>query len=146
VPCQQCWIEVQLLDDADNPVAGEPYWIKLPDGEVMEGSLNDEGFVRLAPIPCGICIVRFPKWDAASFTHMAACPPNKKDWIEIVLMDDNQQPVAGEPYSIQLPDGSIVEGKLGEDGRARHEGIQKGTCQVKFPRLETADFISHSAT
>lgn len=57
------WIEVQLIDEADQPVAGEKYAITLPGGRVIEGRLNDAGLVRLEGIPPGICQVSFPKLD-----------------------------------------------------------------------------------
>lgn len=57
------WIEVQLLDELDQPVAGEKYAITLPGGRVIEGRLNDEGLVRLEGIPAGVCQVTFPKLD-----------------------------------------------------------------------------------
>ena len=57
------WIEVQLIDEADQPVAYEKYAITLPGGRVVEGRLNDAGLVRLEGIPPGICQVTFPKLD-----------------------------------------------------------------------------------
>ncbi len=33
-------------------------------------------------------------------------PPGPKTFIEIVLLDDNGKPVAGEAYKIVLPDGN----------------------------------------
>ena len=60
----------------------------------------------------------------------------KKDWIEILLVDDEGNPVAGEPYSVTLPDGSTVaDGTLDEKGFARVDGIDPGTCKVTFPKL-----------
>lgn len=57
----------------------------------------------------------------------------KKTWIEIALKDDKGHPVPGERYKIKLPDGSVLEGSLDGDGRARVDGIDPGTAQVSFP-------------
>ena len=56
-------------------------------------------------------------------------------WIEIVLLDSDDQPVAGEKYRITLPDGSVAEGTTDNDGKAKVEQIKPGTCQVTFPGL-----------
>ena len=60
----------------------------------------------------------------------------KKSWIEIKLLDEENRPVPGEPYEIKLPDGSVVEGTLDGEGFARVDGIDPGSAEVKFPRLD----------
>ena len=60
----------------------------------------------------------------------------KKSWIEIELVDEEDQPVPGEKYKITLPDGSVAKGTLDENGFARIEGIEPGTCQITFSELD----------
>jgi len=63
----------------------------------------------------------------------------KKDelsWIEIELVDEDDEPVPGKVYKITLSDGSVIEGTLDGEGFARHDGIPKGTCKVTFPELD----------
>lgn len=61
----------------------------------------------------------------------------KTSWIEIVLIDEADQPVPGEPYEITLADGeTVASGTLDHKGFARVEGIEPGTCKVTFPRLD----------
>jgi hypothetical protein len=57
-------------------------------------------------------------------------------WIEILLLDMNDQPVPNEKYKIELPDGSIVQGTLDAQGLARHTGLKPGECKVTFPDLD----------
>ncbi|MEZ4339913.1 MAG: hypothetical protein R3B82_25100 [Sandaracinaceae bacterium] len=58
-------------------------------------------------------------------------------WIEIELLDMSDQPVAGERYQIELPDGSVRRGVLDGRGRARVDRLkQAGTCKVTFPNLD----------
>jgi hypothetical protein len=57
-------------------------------------------------------------------------------WIEIELVDEENQSVPGEKYRIELPDGSVVEGSLDSQGRARCEGIAPGNCKITFPNLD----------
>lgn len=58
-----------------------------------------------------------------------------KTWVEIVLLDEDDVPVAGEPYKLVLPDGTTRYGTLDKDGKAREDNIDPGTCQVSFPRI-----------
>ncbi len=60
----------------------------------------------------------------------------KRSWIEIKLVDEEDQPVPGEPYQITLPDGSVIEGTLNEEGCARVDGLDPGSCSVTFPNLD----------
>jgi type VI secretion system secreted protein VgrG len=63
-------------------------------------------------------------------------PPPEKTWIELELVDEADQPVPGEPYEVELPDGKIATGTTGADGVARVEGVEPGTCKIRFPRLD----------
>lgn len=61
----------------------------------------------------------------------------KKSWIEIELVDEENNPVPGEKYKVILPDGkTVAEGTLDEKGFARIEGIDPGTCKITFPNLD----------
>ncbi|MFY9510823.1 MAG: hypothetical protein WAQ05_07605, partial [Rubrivivax sp.] len=55
VPVLFGWIEVQLLDEAGDPVAGEPWHIVCPDGESREGVTDGRGMIRLDGIAPGVC-------------------------------------------------------------------------------------------
>jgi hypothetical protein len=60
----------------------------------------------------------------------------EKVWIEIMLVDETNHPVAGERFRILLPNGKKVEGKTDSRGMARVDNIDPGTCQVTFPYLD----------
>ncbi len=60
----------------------------------------------------------------------------EKSWIEIELVDEEDEPVPGEKYKITLPDASVAKGTLDNKGFARIEGIEPGTCQITFPNLD----------
>jgi len=61
---------------------------------------------------------------------------NKKSWIEIELVDEAGEPVAGEAYEITLPNGTTTKGTLDGKGFARVDGIDPGTCKVTFTNLD----------
>lgn len=58
-----------------------------------------------------------------------------KDFIEIELVDDQGNPCPNERYELKLPDGSIRSGRLDANGRARMDGIEPGTAQVRYPDI-----------
>ena len=60
----------------------------------------------------------------------------KTSWIEIEMVDEDDKPVVGQAYSIELPDGSVASGTLDEKGFARVEHIESGTCKIGFPDLD----------
>jgi hypothetical protein len=62
--------------------------------------------------------------------------PCTNSWIGITLVDEEDQPVPGEAYKITLSDGSEITGALDGEGKARLDGIQRGTCQITFPDLD----------
>jgi hypothetical protein len=66
----------------------------------------------------------------------SAVQPCPLVWIEIELVDEKNQPVSGEEYRIELTDGSVAEGTLDSQGKARHDGIPPGSCKVTFPNLD----------
>ena len=67
-------------------------------------------------------------------------PPPELTFIEIVLVDDDGAPAAGERYEVRHPSGEIRSGTLDADGKARVEGIPDGHCEVTFPDLDGRDW------
>jgi hypothetical protein len=64
----------------------------------------------------------------------------EKTWIAIELLDDQGEPVPFERYRLRLPDGTIREGRLDANGRARADGIEPGTAEVSFPDRDADDW------
>jgi hypothetical protein len=45
-------------------VAGEPFRVELPGGQIREGRLDARGVALLTGIvDAGTCLVNFPRWD-----------------------------------------------------------------------------------
>jgi len=140
------WIEIELVDMEGNPVPNERYWIELPDGRVHEGRLDAEGRAYFGELDPGECNVRFPDLDGEAVASPGDPPLAKwkrqararerPTWIEIELVGMDGSPIPDEAYRLALPTGEVREGRLDEDGRARVEGIDPGTCRVTFPALD----------
>lgn len=64
------WIEVQLVNQDDKPRKGERYKLRLPDGSVREGKLNDNGLMRASDTPTGSCEICFPDIDASEWKQV----------------------------------------------------------------------------
>ncbi len=81
--------------------------------------------------------------------QMADSSPNRqmlqpcnatKAWIEFRLVDQNNQPMAGEPYRVRLPDQSIMTGKLDEEGKVRFDGIAPGQASICFTNIDEREW------
>jgi hypothetical protein len=57
-------------------------------------------------------------------------------WVEIELVGEDDEPIPGARYRITAPGGTVREGELDEEGRARLDGIAPGACRVTFPELD----------
>ncbi len=63
-------------------------------------------------------------------------PQRNKTWIEIELVDDQDNPIPNERCRLELPDGSIWEGTTDAGGIARVDYIDPGECEVNFPNID----------
>jgi uncharacterized protein involved in type VI secretion and phage assembly len=62
-PYEGHWVSIDLKDDQGNPVAGEYYEITKPDGSVIEGTLDVNGYARVWVDTPGQCQITFPNRD-----------------------------------------------------------------------------------
>lgn len=145
LPCKRCWIEIELRDDHDAAVGHQPYWIKLPDGQIREGRLDERGLARLDGIPCGLCLVRFPGLTAPA-VRLQAASGARRHFLEIELLGADDIGVADEPYRVTLPDGSTRSGTLDRKGMARVDDLPEGLCRVTFPGLDRSEYMKASGS
>ncbi|MEN8151890.1 MAG: hypothetical protein ABFS86_18895 [Planctomycetota bacterium] len=57
------WLEIRLVDMADEPVPGERFKLRLENGMVFNGTLDPEGVARIEYIPEGTHTLIFPRYD-----------------------------------------------------------------------------------
>jgi hypothetical protein len=60
----------------------------------------------------------------------------EETWIEVLVVDDDDRPVAGVEYEIELSDGRVRRGKTSEHGILRYDGMPPGSCKVKLLSVE----------
>ena len=60
----------------------------------------------------------------------------KKTWVEIELVDSQGKVLAGEPYEIKMGEEVLSTGTTDEKGMARIEGIDPGSVDIIFPRID----------
>lgn len=61
VPCEYTWVEFELLDEDGKPVPNIPFRVKLPDGTIVNSTLNAQGRARFPTVVPGNCEFSFPE-------------------------------------------------------------------------------------
>ncbi|MBL8241362.1 MAG: hypothetical protein JNM66_28315 [Bryobacterales bacterium] len=69
------WLELELIGEDGKPIPFAQYRVRLPDGALVEGYLNSNGFSRLdgLTIP-GSCAVCFPEFDLDAWSYLDSTP------------------------------------------------------------------------
>ena len=67
---EKTWVEFQLVNRKGQPVAGARYRLKITDGSIREGKLNEKGSVRVPGIDPGVCEITFLEYDAREWKRV----------------------------------------------------------------------------
>lgn len=59
-------------------------------------------------------------------------------WIHVIVVDEDDQPLAGVRYRLELTDGRKREGRTGEDGGIYFDEIPAGECKLVLPDYANA--------
>ena len=111
--------------------------------ELAEGSLGTIAlYRRIGPRPALV----FDNVDeAVSLSDLADEIAEEDPWhfIEIELIDEDDEPVPGIAVQVALPDGRSRGGQSDDFGLVRIESIStEGGCRIRFPGLR-ADAVEH---
>jgi hypothetical protein len=68
----------------------------------------------------------------------SAVAPRATTFIEIVLTDADDKPIAGQPFELELADGRTLRPKTNRNGSLRIESVPEGTCGFAVPELDDA--------
>jgi hypothetical protein len=101
----------------------------LADGQLRAYVVKQNEGGGKAPVPDKPKTIPPPKQD-------------KKTFVAIQLLTDEAEPkpVPFKRYRIELPDASVREGQLDQNGAAQINDIDPGTCKVSFPDFDGADW------
>ena len=70
------WIEIELVGEDGSPVGGEEYEIKLPDGILVTGYLDENGWARVEGIEqAGQCEISMPRLDRDAWNRLGGTLP-----------------------------------------------------------------------
>jgi hypothetical protein len=118
----------------------------LPETEDSERRLDETGLIdRLAwRISRGdLILVREVHGTATPDVPDEPDEPDEPDdiierltWIEVLVQDEDQQPVANVAYKLVLSDGSVRTGKTNQAGIARCERIPEGECEFELTEFD----------
>lgn|GEM_PF-4403630 len=164
------WIEVLLVDDEGFPLSGERCRITTPDGSAQDYYTGVDGLIRIDGLNPGDCLIAFPDLDTDSAPGLGASGPSAADarqetadsteegqrgagagaagedaadrnWIELILIDEDDEPVANTQCRIQPQGGAAQECSTDSQGRIRVEGITPGECVITFPDVENVQLL-----
>lgn len=126
------WIEFLVTDSENHPLGDVRYEARLTDGSFKSGTTDETGLVRFEALPGGECQFRLPDYDAEETLDAGEA----SDWMELLLIGGEGQPMAGVAYEAALADGSKRSGKTGDDGLARFTGLKSGKLELRFPEVD----------
>lgn len=113
---------VQQADSAD---VGEANKLKAQQQNQQIGKYGQTKAKAFKPLPI-----------AVSSKDKAQQQQVKTSWVGIELVDEAGQPLAGQPYAITLPDGSVKTGTTDAKGRAKVEQFEAGNCTLTLTELD----------
>ena len=82
--------------------------------------------------------------EASPGTKMVVPCAADATWIEVQLLDKQNNPMVGEKYQIRLPDSSLMEGTLDENGKVRFDRIVAGRATITFPNFDTGEWSAQA--
>jgi hypothetical protein len=126
------FLELELLDDDDEPFAFEPLLVTFPDGEVRRAQLDRAGYVFFSSVPPGQYTIAFPAREADGEIE-------EGEVLDIELISTEGVPLGGFEYLVTFADGTRASGVLDENGRARLAPVPPGDVEVVFPALDAAE-------
>jgi len=74
-----------------------------------------------------------------------AAEDERPTWIEITVVDGRGEPICGRPYRLHLPDGTVRNGTLSDEGAIRFDDVDPGLCTLELPTADPAEWAPPGA-
>jgi OmpA family len=113
----------------------DPRWTQVREAKIPGGS--EVSVLSLADAMGVIPLVKKRR-------HTIVLTP-ERTWIEVRVVDDNNQPISNKRARLHLTDGRVLEKMLGDDGLMRAEEIPAGVCRFVLPVKARAEWIDPNA-
>ncbi len=150
------FIEIKLVDSANQPLRQTQYRLKLSDGSVLDGRSDGDGFIRYLDNTCGGPI-ELTLLDSPTTTNEADSPPasaisgasstaaeafDTTELIRLRFLDHEQAPYFGKVYSITGNTGQTWSGSVPESGVI--ELNVPSSCSRLSASLQLSDYDTSS--
>lgn len=128
VTSKQHWVGVTLEDTDGNPLANQRVALETCNGTTVHRVLGDSGAARVD----GITLDE-ERTDKTCIVRLVFDPkrvPVKREpvgFISVQVVNDDGEPLAGRGVKLTLADGNVLQRTLDELGRARFEGVPRGS-------------------
>ena len=133
------WIEFLVEDMAGQPLAGRKYRATLTDGTTKKGETDSKGLVRFDPLDPGLCEFVLEGLDGDAWETAEG-----SEWIEFLVTDAENKPLAGVRYEAKLTNGQTKSGETGRNGLLRFEGLAAGICEFRLPDFDADQVLDAS--
>ena len=129
------FITIQLVEDSGVPMPNERYLIRPPVDDDLSGRLDANGEAHHAPIAKGDCRVSFPDIDKGDWRVENSQIAEEPGFIDVVVTDEDEQPIAGAAWEIELQGGETQSGVADATGRIFLPDIEfLGLCRLVVTR------------
>ena len=95
-----------------------------------------QGLLIVVRMPRHRIASEVPELDLEPEVEAPAPIVERTDWIEILVLDEDDQPLANVPFDLILANGSRRRSMTDAHGLARCEGIPAGECQLELVDLD----------
>ena len=113
----------------------DPRWKQVREAKIPGGS--DVSVLQLTEVMDAIPLIEKRR-------HTIVLTP-ERTWIEIRVVDDNNNPISGRRARLHLTDGRVVEKVLDDDGLVRGDEIPAGVCKFVLPVKDRKEWIDPNA-
>jgi hypothetical protein len=128
------YIEVEIVDQDGNPVAGRAYTLTLPDGTKQTGRVPTSGILHVGDLEPGSGQIDF-NVDDGDAQDAGDLDVDDSPYVDFQILDDDGNPIPNIAFVLQLSDGTTKDGLTDENGHAHVGNLVDGDCTLVVEKL-----------